>query len=162
MYKSYLQFYDYFRNRDHLEQYIDTLDNFEIVTIVLDKDDDNPQKVFESINSTGKPLTDGDKIRNFSLMLRTSEKQDYVLTNYWQHIETYLTDPQRDDITDFFRVYLIAKNQSVVNTDKVYPEFKRVFAKNISNDQSYESLDEFYGEILRILKCQYLWGMIFI
>ena len=101
LYKSYLQFYDYFRNRDHLEQYINTLDDFEIVTIILDKDDDNPQKVFESINSTGKPLTDGDKIRNFSLMLRTSEKQDYVLTNYWQHIETYLTDPQRDDITDF-------------------------------------------------------------
>lgn len=47
---------------------------------------------------------------------------------------------------------MIAKNQSVVNTDKVYPEFKRVFAKSISNDQSYESLDEFYGEILRILK----------
>ncbi|XMT16998.1 DUF262 domain-containing protein [Candidatus Saccharibacteria bacterium oral taxon 488] len=150
--KSYLQFYEYFRDRDHLEQYINTLDDFEIVTIVLDKDDDNPQKVFESINSTGKPLTDGDKIRNFSLMLYTSEKQDYVLTNYWQHIETYLTDPQRDDITDFFRVYLIAKNQSVVNTDKVYPEFKKAFSNNISDDQSYESLDTFYGEILRILK----------
>lgn len=152
LYKSYLQFYDYFRNRDCLEQYIDTLGDFEIVTIILDKDDDNPQKVFESINSTGKPLTDGDKIRNFSLMLRTSEKQDYVLTNYWQYIETHLTDPQRDDITDFFRVYLIAKNQSVVNTDRVYPEFKRVFAGSISDDQSYESLDEFYGEILRVLK----------
>jgi len=152
LYKSYLQFYEYFRDRDHLEQYINTLDDFEIVTIVLDKDDDNPQKVFESINSTGKPLTDGDKIRNFSLMLHTSEKQDYVLTNYWRHIETYLIDPQRDDITDFFRVYLIAKNQSVVNTDKVYPEFKKAFSNNISYDQSYESLDTFYGEILRILK----------
>jgi len=152
LYKAYTFFYDYFRDRNELHTYIDALEDFEIVTIILDKDDDNPQKVFESINSTGKALTDGDKIRNFALMLNSTEKQGHVLENYWQHIEKALTDTKDDFITDFFRVYAISSSQAIIKLDAVYPEFKKLFAKHVDDDQSIESLDKFYGDILESLK----------
>jgi len=151
LYRAYERFYNYFTNKENLEKYIDTLEDFEIVTIILDKDDDNPQRVFESINSTGKPLTDGDKIRNFSLMLNTPTKQDYVLNNYWEKIEQTLTDVDKDHITDFFRMYIMSVKQSVVKLDSVYPEFKKLFNENVDESQSIETLDAFYGDIVQSL-----------
>jgi hypothetical protein len=152
LYRAYQRFYNYFSGRDHLEEYMDTLKNFEIVTIILDKDDDNPQKVFESINSTGKPLTDGDKIRNFALMLHTQEKQDHVLNKYWEKIEKTLTNTDKDYITDFFRMYIMSVRQAVVKMDAVYPEFKKLFVERVDSDQSLESLDAFYGDIVKSLE----------
>lgn len=152
LYRAYQRFYDYFNQREHLEKYIDTLEDFEIVTIILDKDDDNPQRVFESINSTGKPLTDGDKIRNFALMLNTPEKQDHILNNYWKKVEQTLTDADKDFITDFFRMYIMSVRQSVVKLDAVYPEFKKLFNEKVDSDQSLASLDAFYGDILQSLE----------
>lgn len=152
LYRAYQRFYAYFAEREHLERYIETLENFEIVTIILDNDDDNPQKVFESINSTGKPLTDGDKIRNFALMLHTPQKQDHVLEHYWKYIEQTLTDANKDYITDFFRMYIISVRQTVIKLDAVYPEFKKLFNERVSADQSIESLDAFYGDIVSSLE----------
>lgn len=151
LYRAYERFYNYFSNKDNLEQYINTLEDFEIVTIILDKNDDNPQRVFESINSTGKALTDGDKIRNFSLMLNTPEKQDHVLNNYWQKIERTLTDVDKDFITDFFRMYIMSTKQSVVKLDAVYPEFKKLFNERVDESQSIDSLDSFYSDIIQSL-----------
>jgi len=151
LYKSYKHFYDYFIDEENLELYIETLEDFEIVTIILDKNDDNPQRVFESINSTGKPLTDGDKIRNFALMLHTQQKQDYVLNNYWRVIERTLTDVDKDYITDFFRMYLISKRQNIIKLDAVYPEFKELFGQTVDKEQSEESLDSLYSDILQSL-----------
>lgn len=152
LYRAYRRFAEYFEDKNNLEDYIEILENFEIVTIILDKEDDNPQRVFESINSTGKPLTDGDKIRNFALMLHTQEKQDHVLEHYWKNIEQTLTDTDKDNITDFFRAYITSIRQSVVKMNAVYPEFKKLFAEQVDEDQSIESLDNFYDHIVRSLE----------
>jgi len=152
LYRAYKRFYDYFIERENLETYINTLEDFEIVTIILDKGDDNPQRVFESINSTGKPLTDGDKIRNFALMLNTQEKQDHVMHEYWEKIERTLTDADKDYITDFFRMYIISIKQTAVKLDAVYPEFKKLFNEKVGAEQTLASLDSFYADIVKSLE----------
>lgn len=152
VYQAYTQFYDYFKSKKELEKYVNALVRFEIVTIALDSKDDNPQRVFESINSTGKPLTDGDKIRNFALMLNSNDDRDYIIHKYWKNIETPLTDASKDYITDFFRSYIISRRNSVIPLGSVYPEFKKLFARTITHDQRLEDLDNFYNDIVKSLE----------
>jgi len=151
LYRVYYQFYNYFLEMENLERYIDILDRFEIVTIALDTGDDNPQEVFESINSTGKPLSDGDKIRNFALMLNDKYARQHVLDKYWKVIEQSLTDINKDFITDFFRMYLVSTLQRDVKIEHVYPEFKRQFEAAIADQSDIESINKFYDAILRQL-----------
>lgn len=151
LYRVYYQFYSYFLEKENLERYIDILDRFEIVTIALDTGDDNPQEVFESINSTGKPLSDGDKIRNFALMLNDKHARQHVLDKYWKVIEQSLTDINKDFITDFFRMYLVSTLQRDVKIEHVYPEFKRQFETAIADQSDIESINKFYDAILRQL-----------
>lgn len=148
LYRVYYQFYNYFTEKESLEKYIDILNKFEIVTIALDSSDDNPQEVFESINSTGKPLTDGDKIRNFALMLNDKQARKTVLDKYWSVIERSLTDVNKDYITDFFRMYLVSTLQKDVKLEQVYPEYKRIFEKNIQDQSDVENLELFYSGII--------------
>ena len=152
LYRAYHQFYEYFLTNNQLERYIDVLSRFEIVTIALDAGDDNPQEVFESINSTGKALTDGDKIRNFSLMLNDKKARQHVLETYWKVIEQSLTDINKDHITDFFRMYLISKYQRDVKLEHVYPEFRRQFESDIHDQSNIVLLDSFYSEVIRYLE----------
>ncbi len=152
LYQAYAYFYDYFKDRDDLQKYVDVLENFEVVTIALDASDDNPQKIFESINSTGKPLTDGDKIRNFALMLNDDKTRNIVLKKYWEIIEKQLTDINKDYISDFFKYYLTSYLQKEVKIEQVYPEFKKLFYLSIGNNQDdIEKLEKFYGNILSYL-----------
>jgi uncharacterized protein with ParB-like and HNH nuclease domain len=152
LYLAYEEFKSYFSRRQNLDGFINALTHFEIVTIALDARDDNPQRVFESINSTGKPLTDGDKIRNFALMLNHNDIRKYVLTKYWANLEQALTDVNKDYITDFFRSYIIAKKQAIIPLNSVYPEFKKLFYKTVSENQDEKSIDNFYGDIVQMLE----------
>lgn len=152
IYQVYAEFRKYFEGKKELDKYINALGQFEIAALTLVAGDDNPQRVFESINSTGKPLTDGDKIRNFSLMLNDNKLREHVYKKYWSPIEEALTDTDKDLITDFFRSYIISKKSAIVKQDAVYPEFKKQFNKQIGEEQDVEALDIFYGDIKRALK----------
>ncbi|MDR1049572.1 MAG: DUF262 domain-containing HNH endonuclease family protein [Deltaproteobacteria bacterium] len=94
-----------------------------LVIVYIQLDEENPQIIFESINSTGLSLTTGDLIRNFLLMNFTdSEKQNFLFKEYWSKIEKFC--PQAV-VSDFFRNYLTMKNGAVVNKDVVYDSFKK-------------------------------------
>lgn len=151
LYQAYLQFMEYFTGKQNLERYIDGLTHFEIVTLALATGDDDPQKVFESINSTGKPLTDGDKIRNFALMLNDKQAREVVLEKYWSKIEQSLTDINKDYISDFFRNFLTSRLQKEVKVEQVYPEFKKLFYRHIQDVQDLPSVEAFYGTVLSYL-----------
>lgn len=151
LWQVYKAFYNYFETKEGLNKYINALDCFHIIKLGLDHEDDKPQRVFESINSTGKPLTDGDKIRNFALMLDDEKLRPYVYETYWCKIEHALTDPDKDEITDFFRNYLISKRQTVIQTTEVYTEFKRFFKENVTDQADVKQLDEFYSDIIKYL-----------
>lgn len=152
LYQVYSEFRKYFEGKKGLDKYIDGLGLFEIAALTLVSGDDNPQRVFESINSTGKPLTDGDKIRNFALMLNDNALRDHVYKQYWTLIEEALTDTDKDFITDFFRSYIISKRSAIVRLDAVYPEFKKLFQRQIGEDQDVEKINDFYEEIVQSLR----------
>ena len=152
VYIVYSKFREYFAGKTGLDKYINGLEQFEIAVLTLVANDDNPQRVFESINSTGKPLEAGDKIRNFALMLNGDELRNHVYNEYWRPIERTLYNTDKDPITDFFRYYLISKKQSNIKLPEVYPEFKKQFGRHVGDEQEKELVDKFYSDIKRSLK----------
>ena len=151
LYQVYSTFKNYFSTKKGIDRYIDGLRLFEVISITLNSNDDSPQRVFESINSTGKPLTDGDKIRNFALMLNSDTLRNRVYEKYWSIIEESLVDTNKDQITDFFRAYIISNRNAIVKLDAVYPEFKKQFNKSVGEDQEEEKIDAFYSDVVESL-----------
>ncbi len=97
----------------------------EIISITLDQND-NAQLIFESLNSTGLALTEGDKIRNYILMGLSPENQSKYYDRYWAKIEKYTNN----DVSGFIRDYLSVKQQITPAISKVYRAFKK-YAENV-------------------------------
>lgn len=117
--------YNYFyerikKNEVSVEQLFDAITKLEIINITL-SEDDNPQLIFESLNSTGVDLSEGDKIRNFILMGLPSKQQSEYYEKYWNKIEI----STKNDVSSFVRDYLSLKQQSIPSQSKVYFAFKR-------------------------------------
>ena len=147
----YQYFYDYLSKKEKLDDYYEVLGRFKIADISLGRRDD-PQRIFESINSTGKPLKDGDKIRNFALMLRDKNLRDLVYEDYWQKVEKSLVTIKSDDnLSDFFRTFLISVLQQDVKIDEVYHEFKKYFRQKLEKDFGEQELRTFYSRLTSFL-----------
>lgn len=101
----------------------------EIININLNHED-NPQLIFESLNSTDLDLSEGDKIRNYILMGLETERQNKFYEKYWNRIEEF-TDY---DVSAFVRDYLSVKQQSTPNINGIYAAFKRYVEDNAGND----------------------------
>ena len=86
---------------------LEALSKFEIVEIVLTKGEDDPQIIFESINSTGLELSSADLIRNFLLM--NAENQERLYEEYWLYIEKNLKKN-----TDYTRAYLKTQKSCII------------------------------------------------
>lgn len=116
--------YDYFYNRIQkqeitIDELYDAICSLEIINIRLDMED-NPQLIFESLNSTGLDLSEGDKIRNFILMGLPSKEQDEYYDKYWNRIEVCT----KYDVSAFIRDYLSVKQQAIPQRSKIYFNFK--------------------------------------
>jgi uncharacterized protein with ParB-like and HNH nuclease domain len=98
-----------------------------IIDIIISENDD-PQRIFESINSTGLDLSESDKIRNFLLMNLKPDQQEYLYDNYWKIIEkNCLEDSQK--VSMFIRDYLTIKTGYIPKIGSIYYEFKEFFEK---------------------------------
>lgn len=154
--KTYDQFRRYFLQRDHLEAYISALQRFEIITVAIDAKDDNPQLIFESINSTGAPLSSGDKIRNYSLMLNSEDARRHVYDRYWSRIEKTLTrrdgNEQVDDITGFYRHFLQCKAGENFPEVQTYSRFKKFFEDSVGGEHAIDRLNAYYADLLAFLE----------
>lgn len=91
----------------------------EIISITLDQGD-NAQLIFESLNSTGLALTEGDKIRNYVLMGLPAQNQTKYYDTYWAKIEKCTAN----DVSGFVRDYLSIKQQVTPTVSNVYQSFK--------------------------------------
>lgn len=116
--------YNYFYKRIQdldvtVDELFDAICRLEIIEIRLNQDD-NPQLIFESLNSTGVALSEGDKIRNFILMGLPTNLQNKYYEDYWNQIEV-CTDY---DVSAFIRDYLSVKQQTTPSMNKVYFTFK--------------------------------------
>ena len=91
----------------------------EIISITLDPGD-NAQLIFESLNSTGLALAEGDKIRNYILMGLVPQDQNAHFDKYWSKIEKCTAN----DVSGFVRDYLSIKKQLTPTISNVYRDFK--------------------------------------
>ncbi len=111
------------KNTDKLETIFKGLDKLMVVEISLERGKDNPQLIFESMNSTGKDLTQTDLIRNYILMGLEPEKQKVFYKKYWRAMEE---DFKQNEtlFNQFVRHYLTIKTREIPNINKVYEAFK--------------------------------------
>jgi uncharacterized protein with ParB-like and HNH nuclease domain/predicted transport protein len=101
-----------------------------IVDISLDKLHDNPQLIFESMNSTGLDLSQADMIRNFVLMDLEPRRQAELYRDHWRPMElAFGQEAYRDEFDAFMRHYLTLKTGDIPNLRAVYDAFKAYFAR---------------------------------
>ena len=123
-----------------------------IVDISLDSNYDNPQLIFESLNSTGLELSQSDQIRNFVLMGLEVKLQEEIYNSFWYPMESNFGHSEGSEYFDsFMRDYLTVKLVQIPKEKEVYIKFKEYFSsqdkpiKEIVEDIYYYS--KFYVSI---------------
>ena len=103
----------------------EAIGKLQIVNITLDRNVDDAQAIFESLNSTGKELSESDLIRNYVLMGLEPSEQRYVYEHLWRPMELLFDYEKQDSVMDrFFRDYLTMKMTRIPKIDRVYETFK--------------------------------------
>ena len=127
--------FDYFAeqiklNGKHIDEICNGLAKLMIVDISLERNQDNPQLIFESMNSTGKALSQADLIRNFILMGLEPELQNSLYAQYWRPMELeFGQEAYGDEFDAFMRHYLTIKTGDVPRVSEVYEAFKEYSTK---------------------------------
>ena len=138
------------------DHYIIAIQRINVAVIFLDErpfKGEDPQIIFETLNSLGKPLSLSDLIRNFVLLNMESEKQSDIYEQIWHpKIEKILNE----NTSKFFRDYLQYKKAAPLkvvsdnNTKELYQQFKDFV------NESFKNHDDFINDIIRYVKC-YKW-----
>ncbi|MBU7562365.1 DUF262 domain-containing protein [Weissella cibaria] len=119
MYQNYKYFLEQLEGKsDEAESLFSNIENTLLVYISLD-DKDDPQLIFETINSTGKNLEFSDLIRNYILTKESPEKQEEYYEKYWKSLEAVLGK----SLESFIRTYLIMQRNSVFQKKDTYLTF---------------------------------------
>lgn len=126
---NYQLFYNLIKVSDlTFEDLIAAIERLTIIDICLDSRD-NPQLIFESLNSCGKDLEEADKVRNYLLMSLSKDEQEEYYHQYWSKIEK-LTDGEP---TMFIRDYLTIKNGTISKVEELYFDFKLFYEEKHLN-----------------------------
>lgn len=112
-----------------------------VVDIALTRDQDNPQLIFESMNSTGRELSQADLIRNFVLMGLKPTLQTRLYTDYWRPMELgFGQEAYGAHFDSFMRHYLTLKTGEIPRLDDVYESFKEYARLTKTADAGVEAL----------------------
>ena len=153
-YSRLIENYNFFKSRinpDNYEFVLLGLSKLIFVEISLERDKDDPQKIFESLNSTGLELSQSDLIRNYILMGLKHKDQLNIYNNYWKQIETNATHEETNGnkVSDFIRDFLTLENREIPNKNKVYLEFKKRYPLT-----DFDSLEKILSRIKKY-SCHY-------
>lgn len=124
------QNFEFFRNKimglnGNLTALCNGIAKLMIVDISLSREQDNPQLIFESMNSTGRELTQADLIRNFILMGLEPEHQTRLYEEHWRPMEVEFGQESYDGHFDgFMRHYLTVRTDEIPRISEVYESFK--------------------------------------
>ncbi len=166
------------KNTDKLETIFKGLDKLMIVWIALEKEKDDPQLIFESMNSKGIELTQADLIRNYIIMETEVEKQENFYNQYWRAMEEDFkqnetlfkqnetlfkqnetlfkqnkkSSKQNKDLFDrFVRHYLTIKTREIPKIKKVYEAFKSYQQeRGIETEVLLQDLQKYCGYFCQI------------
>ncbi|WP_279483992.1 DUF262 and DUF1524 domain-containing protein [Aureimonas sp. SK2] len=125
---------------DEIEAVCTGLSKLTLVEVALDRAHDNPQLIFESMNSTGLELSQADLIRNYILMGLEPDLQRRLYIHYWRPMEIGFGQAAYTTYFDaFMRHYLTVKTGEIPNVRHVYVAFKN-YAKAFEGDVALERL----------------------
>jgi len=117
-----------------------------LIDVSLDRERDNPQLIFESLNSTGLELTQADLVRNYILMGLEKNEQETLYSDYWFPMEKNFGHAEYSDLFDrFMRDYLTIKTGKIPNIKDVYSAFK-------AYAQKFDSMKDLVEEIFKYSK----------
>ncbi|MCH4604515.1 DUF262 domain-containing protein [Helicobacter pylori] len=138
------------KNTDKMETIFKGLEKLMIVWIALKKEKDDPQLIFESMNSKGIELTQADLIRNYIIMETEIEKQEGFYNQYWRAMEEDFK--QNETLFNrFFRHYLTIKTGKIPNEKRVYEAFKDYRQKKgIEIEDLLKDLQKYCGYFCQI------------
>ena len=100
------------------------LDKLVVVDVKLERGVDNPQLVFEAMNSTGKKLSQADLIRNYVLMDLPTKEQTKLYTAYWRPMELEFSGASESQFDEFVRHFLTIKTNEIPRLGDIYEAFK--------------------------------------
>lgn len=124
-----------------IEQVCRGLAKLMIVDIALERDQENPQLIFESMNSTGKALSEADLIRNYILMGLEPTLQSSIYIDLWRPMELeFGQEAYGDQFDDFMRHFLTLKTGDIPRLSEVYEAFKEYSVKFFAEDGNVRDL----------------------
>lgn len=157
-YSRIIENFNFFKshiNFENLETVQRGLTKLIFVDIALDRQKDNPQRIFESLNSTGLELSQSDLIRNYILMGLSRTNQEKIYKSYWDVIERNAKDEtlNKSRVSDFIRDYLTLINKEIPNKGEVYVKFKAQFPTATIDELEtvlfdLKSLVKFYNKLI--------------
>jgi uncharacterized protein with ParB-like and HNH nuclease domain/predicted transport protein len=153
--KKVLENYNFFKGKIHKENALAVYHGIKkliIVDVILERDKDNPQLIFESLNSTGLDLSQADLIRNYILMGQPMDKQNDLYERYWFPMEQSFGE-NIGSLAWFIRDYLTMKDASIPRIDQVYEVYKKFLgSKNGSKsvEEAVKSLHRYAKYYVRI------------
>ncbi len=145
------------KNTDKLETIFKGLEKLMIVWIALKKGKDDPQLIFESMNSKGIELTQTDLIRNYIVIETEVKKQEDFYNQYWRAMEKDFKQSKKqskrgDLFNKFVRHYLTIKTGKIPNEKRVYGAFKDYQQKEgIEIEDLLKDLQKYCGFFCQIV-----------
>lgn len=157
-YSKIIENFNFFKNSITAENYEIVqrgLSKLIFIDIALDRQRDNPQRIFESLNSTGLELSQADLIRNYILMGLSRINQENIYKSFWEVIEKNAKDETLNQtrVSDFIRDFLTLKNKEIPNKSNVYATFKENYPTTTvdileENLLEIKSLSKFYNKLV--------------
>ncbi|MDJ0732389.1 MAG: DUF262 domain-containing protein [Crocosphaera sp.] len=134
------------KNESKLKEIWSGIQKLMMVDVSLNKEQDNPQLIFESLNSTGLDLSKADLIRNYILMDLEPKQQEEIYQDYWYKMETnFGQEGYTKKFDQFMRYYLTIKSLSGTLTTirEIYNDFKK-YVNNHYNLSIMEIVNDIY------------------
>lgn len=151
VYRNYVYFKDRIQsatdNGENIVSMIDKgLGKFSVITIELKPSTnawENPQEIFESMNSIGKPLSLADLVRNYLMLGMNPEQQEDMYHKYWLRIEETLPGHVSDYIRDYmqYKMRVSYKKATEANYKELYSKFKDAFGRQNASDTLHDLAD---------------------
>lgn len=118
-----------------IEKMFNLFSKVKLVQIIIEqKDNVDPHRIFESINSTGLDLTNFDLIRNFILMNHDDEKQEKLYNDLWKPLEERIFKINKKSTDRLMRILIQFLKKDYVTEKEIYKNFKEVFSNSNEKD----------------------------
>lgn len=132
-------------NENNVSNIFEGIQKLFIVDVALERGKDNPQLIFESLNSTGLELSQADLIRNYVLMAQEPSIQKHLYENYWFPMEQNFGNKYASTFDGFMRHYLTVKTGSIPKINDVYDKYKEYSQSQQSNQTTEDIVRDIYN-----------------